>query len=184
MLNPESVLKRLREASEGVLTGSESLFPLASATFGGAASEDEIAELNEVFGPLPDDYVAFVRSCRRIVAMDYFSGYVLHSPMSLTTEIHHIHLNGGTREVRVVGVGSDGGGNTFLMGLAAHPNAAASDDLGRIWRHNHSRSYRADGVATEGLIKIADSFLEFFNRMAEDWEHFAAKDSEWQYISG
>jgi len=72
--------------------------------------------------------------------------------------------------LRVLPIGADGGGNLFLMDRA-------SNALGAVWKWDHEFQPRFDGVAREGLSYVAGSFVEFLERVAEDWEHFLAGDA-------
>jgi hypothetical protein len=80
-------------------------------------------------------------------------------------------------EVFVLAVAGDGGGNQFLK-------AVGSEAAGQVWKWNHERPVRFDGVAREGLTVVAGSFTAFLERVAEDWEHFVHNDRAWSYISG
>jgi hypothetical protein len=176
-------LDRLRRAALAI-PGMSSPYPLLEPRFGPGCCDGELEELRQGFrGPraLPEDYVEYLSLCRRIDAADVFNGYFLFSPLRLCGSAGPSSVQvpdlGIYDEVFVLSVGGDGGGNLFVMGTS--PSA-----LGFIWKWNHECPPRFDGVALKGVTLVARGFTEFLDRIAEDWEHFAAGDKEWAYVSG
>ena len=175
-------LDRLRLASS--MMASNSTFPIAEPIIGPGCSSGEIEELQEISrNALPIDYLEFLSLCRRVVAQDVYNGYFIYSPISVghfdssIPRFLHVELNQEIQEVWVVCIAGDGGGNQFLMGTSNATN-------GYIWKWSHEFPPRFDGMASEGLKLVAKSFTQFLALVVDDWEHFAAHDNQWQYISG
>jgi hypothetical protein len=173
-------LDRLRKAGSAVPMLAH-VYSVEPPKFGPACCAGELDELQEHV-PLPPDYVEFLSLCRRIVASDVLNGYYLYSPLGRPADssIPRRLLVGAEpllREVAVMAVAGDGGGNQFLMGVG-------SVAAGHVWKWNHEHPVRSDGVAREGLTEVADTFTGFLERMAGDWEHYVRDDRDWPYISG
>jgi hypothetical protein len=177
----EAALNRLREAAERIET-LDSPYPLRKPSFGPGCCAPEIAELLGEGATRVSEYAEYLCLCRRVDAGDVFNGYFLFSPLLVVRQTdgpRRLHVGHGAdlSEVEVLTVGGDGGGNLFLMSKS--PN-----ESGAVWKWNHEAEVRFDGVAKDGLTKVADSFGGFLERVAADWEHFAAGDRTWDYISG
>ncbi len=180
MSRASEALDRLRKAGAALST-LESVYPLEAPTFGPGCCIGELDELQEKC-PLPEDYVEFLALCRRVVASDVFNGYYIYSPLGRPADSSIprrllVGVEPRLEDVLVLAVAGDGGGNQFLM-------AVGSEAAGQVWKWNHERPVRFDGVAREGLTVVAGSFTAFLERVAEDWEHFVHDDRAWSYISG
>ena len=160
----------------------ESPYPLRQPHFGPGCCSAEIEELlGDCHERLPE-YSEYLALCRRVDATDVFNGYFLFSPVHAVQRgegprLLHVGSGPDLSEVRVLPIGGDGGGNLFLMGYS--PNAA-----GAVWKWDHEYGARFDGMAKDGITKIADDFAGFLERIAEDWEHFTSGDRAWHYVSG
>jgi len=113
--------------------------------------------------PLPAELRDFLSLCDAVVAMDVHNGYWLGGSAVLTRGVSLGYfprsVEVGGEPVAVAPVGTDGGGNAFLV--------TAGD--GRVWRWDHE---------TGGVAAVAGSFAAFLRRVAEDWEHAAAGDAD------
>ena len=142
-------IQRLQQLASRV-PALPSPYPLEEPRFGPPCCEAEIGELLGGKADSVPEYVDFLRRCRRIDAADVFNGYRLFSPIGIASSddsrprILHVDLGAGLTEVRVIAVGSDGGGNLFLLGLG---DTAA----GHVWKWSHEAEVRFDGVASSGL---------------------------------
>ena len=182
MSRVQAALDRLRVVAPSI-PGLKSPYPLEEPRFGVGCCQPEIDELlGELRGHL-QEYAEYLSLCRSITAPDVFCGYYLYSPLSIVgrndsqPRFLHVERHGTLSEVRVFPVGGDGGGNLFVMGTT-------HDAAGVVWKWDHESVVRFDGMAKEGLTHIADSFAEFLERVATDWEHFVAADRDWRYVSG
>jgi hypothetical protein len=179
------VLERLKAAAERVPSAPSS-YPLAAPRFGPGCCDGELAELQSEFvSGLPADYLEYLSLCRRIDAADVFNGYFLYSPLRLSRvkgeqgapRFLHVGVGPALQEIFVTTIGSDGGGNRFLMGTSATGH-------GQIWKWSHDAELRFDGMGKDGLLLLAADFGAFLERMADDWEHFAAGEHDWPYFAG
>jgi len=160
----------------------ESPYPLDVPRFGPACCEAEIDELLGAKRVELAEYSEFLSINRRIDAADIYNGYFLFSPLLVARQIDmpqrlHVGIEPNLSEVEVLPIGSDGGGNGFLMGRSG-------PSVGLVWKWDHERVVRSDGVAREGVVKVAETFVGFLERVALDWEHFVSGDTSWSYISG
>jgi hypothetical protein len=163
----ERALERLR-AVAAEIPRFEAGYPLEAPLLLEPADEAEVRSVEvEVGELLPEEYRMFLARCGGISAMDVWNGYALHS----CPDMRRILRNDSMREriggERLLPIGSDGGGNGFML-------AVPSGDVWK-WRYDHF---------TEPFEKLTASFSEFLERMADDWEHFARSDGQWNYMSG
>jgi hypothetical protein len=177
----ESALDRLRDAAERI-QGLDSPYPLHKPSFGPGCCAPEVDELLGDRAARLSEYAEYLRLCRRVDGADVFNGYFLFSPLLVVRQTEaprRLHVGHGAdlSEVEVLTVGGDGGGNLFLM-------STSPDAPGAVWKWDHEAEVRFDGVAKDGLTRVADSFGGFLERVATDWEHFVARDRTWNYISG
>jgi SMI1 / KNR4 family (SUKH-1) len=185
-------MSRIRQAVERLRVAAERIplldaaYPLSAPRFGPGCCDGELAELDSGFNQgLPADYLEYLSLCRRIEAADVFNGYFLDSPLTVgrvqredgVPRFLHVDSGPTMQEVLVLSIGSDGGGNLFFMGTSAAGR-------GQIWKWSHEAEVRSDGMAKDGLTLLAPDFSGFLERMAQDWEHFAEDDRDWQYFSG
>jgi hypothetical protein len=178
-----TVLDRLRKAGARV-PELPSPYPLKPPRFGPGCTPAEVEELLGDASVHVPEYAQYLGLCRRIDAPDVFCGYFLHSPLQVARQTSSqprlLHVDegpGNQAEVRVLVIGSDGGGNLFLMGTSP-PHA------GSVWKWNHEHEVRFDGMAKDGLTLVAPSVGGFLDRLATDWEHFANGDRAWSYFAG
>ncbi|MFO0696685.1 MAG: hypothetical protein U0230_24155 [Polyangiales bacterium] len=183
MSRVESVLQRLRAAG-GLVSGTKSLHPLRDAVFGPGCCAGELTEFASWWrGGLPGDYEELLSLCRSVSAPDVHNGYFIYSPLAVARQDAsiprrlHVVIGEALEEVGVTAFAGDGAGNQFLLGMGGVGR-------GMVWKWSHERPVRFDGVATEGLTLEASSFVEFLERIAEDWEHFVRGDHDWVYLSG
>ncbi len=180
MTRIEAAMARLRQCAERI--GSlQAPYAREMPFFGPGCCEAEIAELLGNRAPRLAEYGEYLRLCRRIDAADVFNGYSLFSPLLVVqqTEAPRRLLVGREPqllEVEVLAVGGDGGGNLFLM-------STSSNQPGAVWKWDHESGARFDGVARDGLTEVAGDFAGFLERIATDWEHFAAGDDAWSYLA-
>ena len=176
-----TALRRLKATGEEV-AAMELPYPASAPSFGPACCDAEIEELLASYRAAVPGYATFLSACRRIDGADVHNGYFIYSPLTAVTQLHTprrivVGDEPRLREVPVLAVGGDGCGNAFLIGLDG-PEAEA------VWKWNHEHPPREDGVGRTGLVKIADSFVAFLDRLATDWERFASGDTTWTYVSG
>jgi hypothetical protein len=116
---------------------------------------------------LPDDFVAFLQECGGIRAMGVHNGYWIGGTEALTDGRFRYSfptaVAGPQGTEAVFPVGTDGGGNAFLM--TVHD--------GRVWRWDHETGH---------VRQVASSFSDFMERVVADWEHAIADDSTWEYL--
>lgn len=155
------VLNRLR--------GLADLFPEGEGpTFSPPASADAIEALESALGfPLPAELREFLAQCDAIVAMDVHNGYWIGGTAELARSVGRGDFPGsmdsGGERITVMPIATDGGGNAFLLTPAD----------GRVWRWDHE---------TGTPSAVADSFVGFLERVAQDWERAASGDADWEYL--
>lgn len=182
MSSVAQVMDRLRAVGD-LVPRLERPYQLAAPRFGPGCCEAEIDELLGEDRTELAEYAEFLSRCRRVDAADVHDGYFLYSPLLVVQQSDaprqlHVGEEPNFREVEVLCVGGDGGGNQFVM-------SSNGPLVGTVWKWNHEQVVRLDRVAREGLTKIADSFVGFLERVALDWEKFVAGDDpSWPYISG
>ena len=156
-------------------------YPVEAAQFSPPAVRSEIDGLEKRVGVrLPRDYRAFLRECSGFSAMDIHNGYHIAPP-------GHVRVGGkedgcaatillSGSELRVLVVGSDGGGNLFLLGVGA--------GITKAWKWNHERPADELIVADShpALSDLGSGFSDLLRRIAEDWQHFLDDDGDWEYI--
>jgi len=150
--------------------------------FGPGCCDGEVEELLGEWRIQLAEYVEFLATCRRIEAADVYNGYFLFSPLLIVRQSDaprrlHVGTEPNLIEVNVLAIGGDGGGNMFMLGTSGPL-------LGNVWKWNHEFPVRFDGVALDGITKLADCFAAFLERVALDWEHFVSQDTSWDYIAG
>src|SRR5688500_12292472 len=176
----EDTLTRLRNAASRAVEVTAA-WNGEEPVFDGQATDDELREFaSRTAEALPSDYVDYLKRCRRIVAMDVHNGYELFAPSSDVRSPERSQVSGDGRvaeEVPVLPVGGDGGGKRFLLAIGSRP-------AGRVWEWLHEYPIPPNGIAVEGLERVAASFSAFLARVADDWEHFVDGDDEWKFLSG
>jgi hypothetical protein len=162
MLQIDQVLSRLRKLADE--------FPAEERPkFSPGASADSVVGFEKVVGTrLPEQLAHFLRQCDSIVAMDVWIGYWVGGVEQLLRSMGRKDFPAKLVEANhdvVVPVATDGGGNAFLMSVKDQ----------RVWKWNHE---------TGNSTTVAHDFASFLQRIADDWEHFLARDSAWHYLSG
>lgn len=137
-------------------------------TFRPPASTVSIQAFEATLGfPLPNELREFLSQCDAVVAMDVHNGYWLGGSAELTRSVSRgdfpRSIKVGEEFVAVAPVGTDGGGNAFLL--------TAGD--GKVWRWDHENG---------SLAEVAGSFVALLMRVAEDWEQAAAGVKSWKYL--
>jgi cell wall assembly regulator SMI1 len=155
------ILNRLRALAN--------LFPDGEGpTFSPPASADEIEAFESAVRlPLPAELREFLAQCDAIVAMDVHNGYWIGGTAELARSVVRGDFSGtmdsGGERITVMPIATDGGGNAFFLTQAD----------GRVWRWDHE---------TGTLSAVADSFVGFLERVAQDWERAASGDADWEYL--
>ena len=138
--------------------------------FAPPASADAIEMLARAVGaPLLPELREFLASTEEIEAVDVWNGYWIGSPRTVARSLGRGDYYPNAVDLRAAGgltipFAGDGGGNGFDVALID----------GRVWRWNHETGHARE---------IAASFSAFLSRVAEDWEHAAAGDPAWAYLS-
>lgn len=147
------------EAVERLRTLAARLPAHQQPRFGTGAQLDQIEKLEKSLGaPLPADFREFLLTWDEVVAMEVHNGYWIGGIRML--------LRSGESSYGSVVVATDGAGNAFVMGLTGSP---------AVWKRERDSG---------GRRRVADSFTHFLSIVADDWEHFAANDTAWHYLSG
>ncbi len=155
-------------------------YPVEPADFRPGATAADIDALEHALKvELPADYRSFLGECAGMSAADVHNGYFLAPPDRVRVGSHHDgcpqRVRVGDTELHVLVVGSDGGGNHFLLGVGGTT---------RVWRWDHERP-TSDSVVTDehpALLHLGDSFSDLLRRIEADWRHFLADDQGWSYI--
>ena len=140
-------------------------------TFAPPASADAVEMLARAVGaPLPSELRDFLANTEKVVAMDVWNGYWIGGPVTLARSLTRGDYYPNAVDLRAAGgatipFAGDGGGNGFDVALTD----------GRVWHWNHETGFAR---------AIAPSFSAFLERVVEDWEHAAAGDPAWRYLSG
>lgn len=155
----EHALARLREAA----LGFEGPF---RPTFHPGATEPELIAMALIArSPLPSAFAQCLRHHRAIVAAGIRQGYWIGASatgvLRLAAAPARVIANG--RPIRVVPVATDGDGNAFLQCV----------DTFEVWFWNHH---------TDATRMVAHGFIEFLQRVAEDWEHAGRGEHDWRYL--
>ena len=122
-----------------------------------------------VVSDLPQDFVEFLRACEAIIAMDICNGYWIGGIDQLSRNIARgdfpalINVNG--RQIPVMPIATDGGGNAFLMSIADQT----------VWKWDHE---------TRNVRIVSENFPAFIRRILQDFEHWLSGDTKWDYLSG
>lgn len=124
------------------------------------ATQQAIAALENAAGfPLPSELREFLEQSDSVVAMSVHNGYWLGG-------IRHLVDGDGLPRVvdggAAIPVATDGGGNAFLLSSS-----------GAIWWWNHQ---------TGKTKVVADSFLAFLERVAEDWSAYIEEWAGWRFL--
>ncbi|HEY0075073.1 MAG TPA: SMI1/KNR4 family protein [Abditibacteriaceae bacterium] len=164
----KNILDRLRSTGTKI-PAVPCIYQLKEPVFGTGSPQADIVSLEDAIkAPLPQDFVAFQELCGTISAMDIWNGYSIMGAShikSLFADTQLLHVFHTDSQSIMMPIGSDGGGNMFLMGFVGG---------NQILKWNHE---------TDSQEKLADSFTEFLERMLEDWEHFVIQDANWKYMS-
>ena len=118
--------------------------------------------------PLPDDLSEYLALCGGIRGMSVQNGYhlcgasdiVRMNPRSGGWPPNELSTGGGTEPVLTIAF--DGGGNAFLL----------SPQSG-VWRWDHE---------TGRTTRVAESFGDFLQRVAEDWTAYIQDRQPWTYL--
>jgi len=147
-------------------------YPTDEPTFGDGATEADLNAFEAMLpAPLPIDFQYFQTICGSISAPHIWNGYFLHEIMLVQRimfdyESYPKNFFLDINRLRMLPIGSDGGGNLFLMSIGP---------ANYITKWNHEVNEQS---------RLANNFTEFLQRMVEDWEHFIVEDSGWHYMSG
>jgi hypothetical protein len=158
----EEILQQLRDVA-GRLPADE------RPVFGNGVSAQAIAAIeSSMRATLPADYAEFLRICGEVRAMDVWNGYWIGGAALIDAKGGGngipAWLAGDKGPVAAVPVGTDGGGNAFLMSVAS----------GTIWKWNHE---------TKDEQIVGPDFTGFLKRVLQDWEHYVSGEP-WTYLSG
>jgi SMI1 / KNR4 family (SUKH-1) len=159
----EGLLGRLRSVAQQLAAEER-------PTFSPGASTDAIVGLQAILpAPLPNDFIDFLRACEAVIAVNVWNGYWIGGINQLARSVRRgdypAMLSDEAREAAVFPIGTDGGGNAFLMSLQS----------GQIWKWDRE---------TGNAQNVAATFAGLLERVAEDWEHFLSGDKSWHYLSG
>jgi SMI1/KNR4 family protein SUKH-1 len=158
----DAAITRLRRAAEPFEEWERPRFADRSPLFAINRTEQLLGHA------LPEDVRHFFGGCDEVIAMDVHNGYRLGGTdwlgraLQEETFPRYVQTDGGPN--RVIPFATDGGGNAFLVGVG-HDG---------VWRWDHETGH------TEA---VAGTFGEFLCRVADDWEHFAAGDHDWRYLT-
>jgi hypothetical protein len=123
------------------------------------ALPEAVAAFEQTAGfPLPLDFKVFLANTSGVVGMSVHNGYWLGCVERLTTANFPSMVAGEL----VVPVGTDGGGNAFLL-----------SEKGRVWRWY---------LETGNVSEVATSFTAFLDRVAADWTAYVADLQGWRYL--
>lgn len=146
---------------------SSSLPGYARPIFAPPATSTQIAVLEVALGcRLPPSVRSFFDAQDSISAMDVHNGYSIGDSATLARSILRRDFPNTIDSTCVFPIGSDGGGNPFLMPLS---------EEGPIWKWRHDAGE---------FVVVADSFDLFLDRLADDFRMFAAGRTEWDYMAG
>lgn len=112
--------------------------------------------------PLPPDLRTFFGLTEAVVGMSIHNGYWIGGLDCLT---HSAGSGDFPREIAgvpVALVGTDGGGNGFLIA-----------STGEVWRCDHE---------TRRMKQVAPTFAAFLERVVQDWEAFTDNVAGWPYL--
>lgn len=174
------VLEDLRKLGSEI-SDLEFAYPLEPATFNPPAAAGVVTALVGRAGhPLPEDYREFLLTCAGFRGMDFHNGYDVFGPelvlRLLDQDFQPQRVLVDQLEQPVLAIAGNGGGNLFLLQLAAP---------WRVWKWNHELPSGAVADAScRALSEIAHGFTDFLRRIADDWRHFLADDPEWSYVAG
>jgi hypothetical protein len=157
-------------------------YPVEAATFEPGASEGRIEAVAAlVADPLPPEYRYFLGRCAGLLGMDFHNGYAVHTPEQVVRLVRSggvpariVTSNGATG---ILPVGSDGGGNPFLLSLGPE---------NPVFRWDHETGGARSEVPADdaSLDLVAVGFATFLERMRDDWRHFLGSEpGAWDYIT-
>ena len=139
----------------------------ARPTFSAPASAQQIADLELTIGAtLAPDLRAFFETHDSISAMDVHVGYWIGGIDTIIRSIGRGDFPDSVESRRVFPIGSDGGGNGFLMPVDAD---------GPVWKWSHE---------TGDVGEMATSFKRFMDRLADDFRMFAGGSEDWSFMAG
>jgi len=159
----ELAVVRVRVAAARIPAAHER--PRLSVPATGAAVAGLVAAIG---GPLPGDLRRLLAFHDEIVAMNVHNGMAVGGARIIARNVTRgdaprtASVDGA--DVEVIPIGSDGGGNQFLLGLRD----------ARVWRWDHE---------TGATVVMAHSLGRFLERIAQDFDHWAADDRTWLFLT-
>jgi hypothetical protein len=139
----------------------------ARPIFGAPSSADQIGVLESTIGgPLVPSLRSFFETHDSISAMDVHVGYWIGGIDTILRSLRSGDFPVTIESRSVFPIGSDGGGNAFLIPIDAD---------GPVWKWSHE---------TGEVCKIAESFERFMDRLADDFRMFAAGKDDWAFMAG
>ena len=160
MADSRSPLARMRETVA-------SLPDYEQPTFSAPATPQQIAQLEAAIGcPIPPDVRDFFAAHNAITAMDIHNGYSIGDSTALARSMARGDFPASVDSIDVFPIGSDGGGNAFLM-----PRAYG----GPVWKWRHDIG---------DFVVVADSFAQFLARLADDFDAYADGRTDWNFMAG
>lgn len=142
-----------------------------------ALESDTIVGISAV--GLRDELLAFYGSCDGLSWPDVHNGIFVESVERLSCakergEPDKLVVRDSDQIIRILVIGSDGGGNRFCI----------DESNGRVWRVSggllENRVLEAD---SKTVVLVAASFLQFLNRLREDLRAFINGDQEHQFVT-
>ncbi|TWT49553.1 SMI1 / KNR4 family protein [Rubripirellula amarantea] len=136
-------------------------------TFSSPATPQQVAHLEAAIGgPIPPDIRDFFAVHDEVTAMDIHNGYSIGGSTGLARSVARGDFPLSVDSVDVFPIGSDGGGNAFLM-----PRAGG----GPVWKWRHDIG---------DFVAVADSFAQFLDRLADDFHAYADGRTDWDFMAG
>lgn len=160
MADSRSPLARMRET---VI----SLPDYEQPTFATPATPQQVAQLEAAIGgSIPADIRNFFAIHDAITAMGIHCGYSIGGSTILARSVARGDYPSFVNSVEVFPIGSDGGGNAFLL-----PRAGG----GPVWKWRHDIG---------DFVVVAESFAQFLTRLADDFHAYADGLTDWEYMAG
>jgi hypothetical protein len=127
------------------------------------ATREKIVEFENAAGfPLPTDLRAFLHDTESVDGMSVHNGYWLGGIGALIKLIDSGTCPREAEGQRVAPIATDGGGNVFLIAESS-----------RVYKWNHE-----DGR----VMRVAESFADFLERVAADWNAYISDTPGWQFL--
>ena len=134
-------------------------------TFSPPSTQAQLEALAESIGHiLPSDVRGFLAVHDSVSAPDIHNGYFIGDSSVLSRSIQRSDFPAVKGAASVFAIGSDGGGNAFLT---------LSSSNGPVWKWRHD---------TGDFLHIADTFLGFLSRVADDFDAYSRGDVPWQFM--